>query len=329
MNKRLFAGRLAALATLAALGGAALLQPAAAQTPAYPSKPVKVIVPFPAGSSPDVVARLLSQKLTERMGQPFVVDNRAGAAGLLAAEAVAKSPADGYTLFFLVNSVVAMNQFIYKKLPYDPVKDFAPVSLVSAVPYVLIANKDFSAQTLAALVETAKTQPGKINYASMGVGGAGHVIMELMTSLADIKLTHIPYKSGALVDVIGGQVPLIFQPTTTALEQIKKGNVIGLGVTSEKRLALLPNVPSIREVVPGYLADGWQGMMAPAQTPAPIIDRLNREIAAVLAQPDTVERFRTLGIEAWATSPKKMEEVIASDITKRGGVIKKANIEAQ
>jgi tripartite-type tricarboxylate transporter receptor subunit TctC len=328
MNKRSFARRLGSLTALVALVSAVLWQPTLAQT-AYPSKPVKVVVPFPAGTSPDLVARFVSQKLTERLGQSFVVDNRAGAAGLLAAEVVAKSPADGYTLFFTVNSVVAMNQFIYKKLPYDPVNDFAPVSLVSAVPYVLIANKDFSAQTLAALIESAKAQPSKINYASMGVGGAGHVIMELMTSLADIKLTHIPYKNGALIDVIGGQVPLIFQPTTTALEQIKKGNVVGLGVTSETRLPLLPGVPSIREVVPGYLADGWQGMMAPAQTPTPIIDLLNKEIAAVLAAPATVERFRMLGIEAWPSTPKKMEEVIAADIIKWGNVIKKANIQAQ
>ena len=327
MNKRNLIGG-AATALGLVLAASAWPTPAVAQAP-YPNKPVRMVVPFPAGTSPDIVARYLSQKLGERMGQTFIVDNRAGAAGLLAAEHVAKSPADGYTLFFTVNSVLTMNQFIYRKLPYDSVRDFTPVTLVAAVPYVLLANKDFSAKTLVALIDNAKAAPGKIDYASQGIGGAGHVIMELMASLANIKLTHVPYKTSALVDVIGGQVPLIVQPTTTAIEQIKKGSLIGLGVTSEKRLALLPNVPSISEVVPGFLADGWQGLVAPAQTPAPIIERINREVAAVLALPETAERFASLGIEAWASSAKNMESVIAADIIKWGKVIRSANIEAQ
>lgn len=327
MNKRNLIGG-AATALGLVLAASAWPTPAVAQAP-YPNKPVRMVVPFPAGTSPDIVARYLSQKLGERMGQTFIVDNRAGAAGLLAAEHVAKSPADGYTLFFTVNSVLTMNQFIYKRLPYDSARDFTPVTLVAAVPYVLLANKDFSAKTLVALIDNAKAAPGKIDYASQGIGGAGHVIMELMASLANIKLTHVPYKTSALVDVIGGQVPLIVQPTTTAIEQIKKGSLIGLGVTSEKRLALLPNVPSISEVVPGFLADGWQGLVAPAQTPAPIIERINREVAAVLAMPETAERFASLGIEAWASSAKNMESVIAADIIKWGKVIRSANIEAQ
>ena len=327
MNKRNLIGG-AATALGLVLAASAWPTPAVAQAP-YPNKPVRMVVPFPAGTSPDIVARYLSQKLGERMGQTFIVDNRAGAAGLLAAEHVAKSPADGYTLFFTVNSVLTMNQFIYKRLPYDSARDFTPVTLVAAVPYVLLANKDFSAKTLVALIDNAKAAPGKIDYASQGIGGAGHVIMELMASLANIKLTHVPYKTSALVDVIGGQVPLIVQPTTTAIEQIKKGSLIGLGVTSEKRLALLPNVPSISEVVPGFLADGWQGLVAPAQTPAPIIERINREVAAVLAMPETAERFASLGIEAWASSAKNMESVIAADIIRWGKVIRSANIEAQ
>ncbi|MDX3906268.1 MAG: tripartite tricarboxylate transporter substrate binding protein [Pigmentiphaga sp.] len=293
---------------------------------AYPSKPVRVIVPFPAGSSPDIVARYLAGKLAERMGQPFVVDNRAGAGGMLGAEAVAKAPPDGHTMFFMVNSIVTMNQFIYKKLPYDPVKDFAPVSIVAAVPYVLIANKDFPHRTLAQLIAAARAKPASIDYASMGVGGAGHVIMELMTSLAGVRLTHVPYKSGALVDVIGGQVPLIFQPTTTAIEQVKAGTVIPLGTTGTKRLPALPDTPAIAEVVPGFEADGWQGVEVPAGTPAPIIARLNKEIAAVLALPETKTRFDALGIQARSTSPAEMAGVIAADIDKWGGVIRRAKI---
>jgi tripartite-type tricarboxylate transporter receptor subunit TctC len=301
----------------------------AAAQGAYPNKPIRIVVPFPAGTSPDIVARFLAIKLGERLGQPLPVDNRAGAGGVLGAEAVAKAAPDGYTLFFMANSIVTMNQFIYKKLPYDPARDFASVSIIANVPYVLLANKDFSAKTLKDLIAMAKAQPGKVNYASYGVGGAGHVIMELLTSMAGVQLTHIPYKTNALVDVIGGQVPLILQPTTTAIEQSKKGTVIPLGSTGEKRLALLPNVPTIAEVVPGFAADGWQGMMAPAGTPPAIINRLNQEIIAVLALPETAERFAGLGIEAWPSTPKQMDTVIAADVLKWGTVIRNAKIEPQ
>ena len=294
----------------------------------YPAAPVRVIVPFPAGTSPDIVARYLASRLAERMGQSFVVDNRAGAGGMLAAEAVAKATPDGYTVFHLVNSIVTTNQFIYKKMPYDPVKDFAPVSMVAAVPYILLANKNFKARTLAELITAAKAQPSAINYASMGVGGAGHVIIELMCSLAGIQLTHVPYKTGGLVDVIGGQVPLILQPTTTALEHIKAGAVIALGTTSNRRLPALPNVPSIAEVVPGFEADGWQGVVVPAGTPPQILDRLNREITAVLALPETASRFETLGIQVWSSTASEMGSIIAKDIAKWGRVIRNAGIEA-
>ncbi len=316
-----------ALAALLALAGSL---PAAAQQPsAYPNKPVRVIVPFPAGTSPDIVGRFLVQKLAERMGQPFIVDNRAGAGGALGAEAVAKAPPDGYTIFLMANSIVAMNQFIYKKLSYDPEKDFDPVTLLADVPYVLLANKDFSARTLPALIAAAKAEPGKINYASAGVGGAGHVIMELLSSLADIRLTHVPYKSGGLVDVIAGVVPLMLQPTTTAIEQIKAGTVIGLGITSEKPLAQLPNVPPIHEAVPAFKsADGWQGIMVPRGTPPAVINRLNRELTAILALPETTERFTQLGIVAHATTPEKMNEIIAAEVVRWRKVIADAKIEA-
>lgn len=305
---------------------------AMAQQVAWPTKPVRIIVPFPAGTSPDIVARFLALKLAERQAgapQPIVVDNRAGAGGVLGAEAAARAAPDGHTLFFMANSIVTMNQFVYKKLPYDPVKDFQPVTLVAAVPYVLLANKDFPAKTLKDLIGMAQAQPGRINYASFGVGGAGHVIIELMASLAGIQLTHIPYKTGALVDVIGGQVPLILQPTTTAIEQIKKGTVVGLGITSTKRLSSLPGVPSIAEVVPGFAADGWQGMMLPAGSPVALAERMARDIANILALPETGERFAALGIEAWPSSPREMESVIAADIIKWGKVIRGARIEPQ
>ncbi len=316
-----------ALATLAGLACGGATQ-AAAQA-SYPSRPVTMIVPFPAGSSPDIVARFVGQKLQDRTGQSFVIDNRAGAGGAIGAEVVARAPADGYTLFFMVNSIVTTNQFIYKTLRYDPVKDFAPVSLVAAVPYVLLAHKDFAAKSLRDLIAMAKAKPGSIDYASHGIGGAGHVIIELMNSLAGIRMTHIPFSTGAMNAVLGNQVPLILQPTTTALTQIKSGTLIGLGSTGTQRLPALPDMPTIGEIVPGFEADGWQGLMAPAGTPSAAIDRINREMAAILAQPDTVERFTALGIQAWPSTPQKMQEVITADIQKWGKVIRDAGVVPQ
>lgn len=317
-----------ALAALAAVMGAPFFGSASAQ-PGYPNKPVKMIVPFGAGSSPDIIARYLSQKLQERLGQPFIVDNKAGAGGALGAEAAARSAPDGYTLIFMVNSIVTMNQFIYKKLAYDPARDFAPVTLLTSVPYVLLANKDFPAKTLKDLIAMARAKPGGIDYASAGVGGAGHVIMELMCSLAGVQMTHIPYKTDGLAAVIGGQVPLMVQPTTTAVPQIKSGKLIGLGTTSTKRLSVLPDVPPIAEAVPGFAADGWQGLMAPAGTPPAIVERLRAEVAAVLALPETTERLSALAIGAWPSTPQEMQATIVADTAKWGKVIADARIEAQ
>jgi tripartite-type tricarboxylate transporter receptor subunit TctC len=314
----------AALALSTALTAAG---PAAAQ--AWPSRPVKVIVPFPAGTSPDIVARHMTQKLNERTGQPFVVENRAGAGGAIGAEAAARAAPDGYTVFFMVNSIVTMNQFIYKKLPYDPVKDFAPVAMVAGVPYVLLAHKDFRAKTLQELIAAAKAKPGSIDYASAGIGGAGHIIMELMSSLAGIQLTHIPFKADGLNAVIGGQVPLMLQPTTTAVAQVRSGALIALGTTGTKRLPMLPDTPTIAEIVPGFAADGWQGVMVPAGTPPAVITRLNREINAILALPETAERFAGLGIQPWTSTPEQMQAQISGDIVKWGKVIREARIEAQ
>jgi tripartite-type tricarboxylate transporter receptor subunit TctC len=309
---------------------AALTAPVAVKAQAaWPTRPIKMVVPFPAGTSPDIVARYLSQKLQERTGQPFVVDNKAGAGGAIGAEAAAHAAPDGYTAFFMVNSVVTMNQFIYKKLPYDPVKDFAPVSMAAGVPYVLLAHKDFAARSLKDLIAAAKARPGSIDYASAGVGGAGHIIMELMSSLAGIQLTHIPFKADGLAAVIGGQVPLMLQPTTTAVAQVKSGTLIALGTTGTQRLPMLPDVPTIAEVVPGFAADGWQGLMVPAATPQPVIERLNKEMGAILALPETADRFGKLGIQPWPSTPQQMQTIIEADIQKWGKVIRDARIEAQ
>ena len=200
--------------------------------------------------------------------------------------------------------------------------------MVAGVPYVLLATKDFKFRTLAELIGAAKAKPNTINYASMGIGGARHVIMELLSSLAGIQLAHVPYKAGALVDVIGGQVPLTLEPATTALEQVKAGVLIALGTTGKHRLTALPNVPAINEVVNGFEGDGWQGLEAPAGTPPHIIERLNREITAVLSLPETVARFETLGIQVWSSTPSEMASIIETDIEKWGRVIRNAGIMA-
>lgn len=296
---------------------------------AYPERTVELVVPFSPGSSPDVVARHIGQALSERLGQPFVVVNRGGAGGAVGASAVARAPADGYTVFFMVNSIVTMNQFIYKSLDYDPRQDFTPVSTVADVPYVLLANKDFKQKSLKDLLTYAKAHPDEIDYASAGVGGAGHITMELLSSLAGVHLTHVPYGTGnPLLDVVAGQVPLIVQPTTTALEQIRQGTVFGLGVTSE-RLPQLPDVPSIAEVVPGYAADGWQGVMVRAGTPEAIVDTLNGELRAVLALPKTKALFEKLGIRPHGSTPEEMRTRIDADAQKWGDVIRSAGIAAK
>ncbi len=288
----------------------------------YPEKPVKVIVPFGPGTSPDIVARYISQKLSDRMGAPFVVENRVGAGGSMGAEAAARSAADGYSLLFVANSIVTINQFVYKNINYKPEADFAPVALVASVPYIMVANKNFQAKTLADLIRMAKENPKKIDYASNGVGGGPHVVMELFARSAGIQLTHIPYKGTALADVLGGQVPLMIQAPTTVIDQVKAGHLIALATTRPQRLEEFPDAPSISEVVPGFSADGWLGFLAPSGTPGAIIEQLNREIRAVLALPETTSQFKGLGIQAMPSSPAEMKAVIAQDSRKWGQVIK-------
>lgn len=318
--------RIATAASVVAAGTAGLVGTSHAQ--AYPSKPVEMIVPFAAGSSPDVVARHLSRALSDRMGQQFIVQNRAGAGGAIAADSVVRAPADGHTLFFMVNSVVTMNQFIFKKLNYDAARDFTPVTTVAEVPYVLIAHKDFPHKNLKDVLAFAKSNPNKIDYASAGVGGAGHIIMELMTSMSGVKLNHIPYgKSNPMMDVLAGQVPLIFQPTTTALSQIERGTVFGLGVTGQ-RLPSLPDVPAISEFVPGYNADGWQGVIVRSGTPDEIVQRLNKEIRDIISTPEMKETFSKLGITPSGSSSAELKERIAAETVKWGKVIRDAGIEA-
>ena len=251
---------------------------ASAQDP-WPSKPIRFVVPFAAGVSPDVVARIISDPLSRALGQPVVVDNRAGAAGIIGADIAAKSPPDGYTIFMAVNSIMGVNPNVYTKLPYDTFHDFTPITQVAIVPYVLITGPRQPYNSLTDLIDKAKAHPKSIEYGSLGVGSGPHVVMEMMNNMARIQMLHVPYKGSPLQDVLAGQIPLAFETATTAVPLIKTGKAKALAITSPRRSPALPDVPTVAELLPGYDGDGWQGIYAPAKTPKPIVDRLNLEIA--------------------------------------------------
>jgi tripartite-type tricarboxylate transporter receptor subunit TctC len=310
-----------------ALGLAAL--PASAQTKKWPDKPIRMVVPFAAGVSPDVVARMIAEPLGRALGQPVVIDNRAGAAGIIGAEVAARSPGDGYTLFMSVNSIMGINPSVYAKLPYDPVKDFMPVTQVARVPYVLITGTNQPNKTLKDLVAAAKAKPDSIEYGSLGVGSGPHLVMEMMNNLAGLKMVHIPYKGSPLSDVLAGQVPLAFEPATTALPLIKTGKLLGLAITSTKRNPAMPDIPTVSEVLPGYEGDGWQGIYMPAGTPKDIVARMNTEIVKILKQPDVQQKLTDLGLQPVGNSVEEFERISVGELDKWGKLAKTNNIRVE
>jgi tripartite-type tricarboxylate transporter receptor subunit TctC len=313
----------------AVLLGAALPSIASAQAAAaYPSKPIRFIVPFPAGISPDVVARQLAEKLSVSMGQPVIVENRPGAAGMIGAESVAKSAGDGYTVFMSVLSIMAFNPHVYPKVNYDPLKDFVPVTEVAVIPHMLVATNEFPAKTLQELLAHARSNPGRVDFASPGVGSAPHIMMEMLGSLSRTQMNHVPFKSSGLMEVIGGQVNISFEAITTAMPQIKAGKVRALAVTETRRVAQLPDVPSIAEVLPGYAIDSWQGIFVPAKTPKDIVARLNSEFIKAIRSPDVQKKFDELGFRTVANSPEEFSAVMARDYETWGQAVRKLNIKA-
>jgi len=312
-----------AAAVLPALPGVAWAQ-------TYPSRPVRLIVPFPAGGVIDLFGRLMGQWLSERLGQPFVIENRAGAGGNLGAEFVVRSPADGYTLLQL-SSVNAFGVSLYDNLSFNLVQDLAPVASIYSAPTVLIANQSFPAKSVPALIAHAKGNPGKVTMASAGVGTADHVFGELFKSMAGIDMLHVPYRGGApkMTDLIAGQVDVTFEPIATAMEQIKAGRVHALAVTSTKRVDALPNVPPVNEFIPGYEGLGWQGIAAPRNTPTPIIAALNREINAGLSDPRIKARIADLGATVLAGTPADSGAFVTHFTEKWAKVIREAKIKAE
>ncbi len=314
------------LIAIAALAGAGSVyaQP-------YPSKSIRYVVPYAPGGSTDIVARVLALKLSEAMGQQVVVDNRPGAGGSIGADIVAKSPPDGYTMVTAVTGIMAINQFLYRKLPFDPEKDFAPVTQVGSLPLILVVHPSLPAKSVREFIAIAKAKPGQLNYGSSGVGTATHMTTELFKTMAGVDLVHIPYKGSGQVmgDVIGGQLALIFDQVVSSLPHVQGGKLRMLGITSAKRFQSLPDLPTIAESgVPGYESISWAGVAVPAGTPKEIVARLHVEIVKVLAMPDIRERFLRDGIETVGSTPEQFAEHIRRERIKWAKVVKDSGAKA-
>ena len=312
-----------------AAGAAALpLGTPLAQAETYPSRPVHVLIGQAAGSSTDITARLVTQPLSVHFGQQFVIDIRPGATGNIATEAVVRSAPDGYTLLAM-NSQNTINAALYTKLNFDFVRDIAPIALVDRVPLVMEVNPSFPAKTVPEFIAYAKEHPGKVNMASGGIGGPQHVAGELFKYMAGVDLVHVPYRGStpALVDLMGGQVQVMFDVTPSSLPHIKAGKLRPLAVTTPERMDVLPNVPAMSEFLPGYEAFGWIGFGAPKGTPAPIIDILNKQVTAAIAEPQVKQRLLDLGAQVMPPStPADVEKFIVSDTAKWVKVVKFAKI---
>ena len=298
----------------------------------WPAKPIRFIAPNLPGGPTDILARLIGQKLSESLGQPVVVENRAGAGGNIGTEIAAKAPPDGYTLVTGNNATFGANVSLYKNLGFDPVKDFAPVVLVASQPNILVVHPSLPVTSVKQLIALAKARPGKLNYAGSGMGAAAHLSAELFKSMARVNIVHIPYKSAtpALTDVIAGQCHLMFATSLSVQPHIKADKLRALAVTTVKRSRMLPELPTIAEAgVPGFEAMTWHGVMVAAGTPAAIVSRLNTEINRILQLPDVRERLETLGAEIIGGTPKEFADHIQREIPKWAKVIKDAGVQVE
>lgn len=296
-----------------------------AQTQAFPTKPIRFVVPFAPGGSTDTLARTLGTKLSEGLGQQVVIDNRAGGNGLIGMEIVAKAPPDGHTIVLGYIANLAIDPSLYSKLPFDPIKDYEPVTLIATSPNVLVVHPSVPANNLKELIALAKAKPGGINYASASVGSVGHLTGELLNQLAGIKMVHVAYKGSgqAVTDLLGGHIQAMFSGFSSTLPHIKAGKLRALAQTGAKRSPALPDVPTIAESgFPGFEATAWYGVLAPAKTPKPIVNRLNAELLKALKLPDVRERLAGLGFEIAATTPEQFGAYIRSEIKKWSKVVK-------
>ncbi|MEK6593503.1 MAG: tripartite tricarboxylate transporter substrate binding protein [Pseudomonadota bacterium] len=297
----------------------------------YPTKPIRAIVPFVAGGPTDIMARALGQKLTMAFGQQVIIDNRAGGGGLIAATMAKEAPADGYTIFFGTISTLATNVATKAKLPYDPLRDYAPITLTASNPYFLVVHPAVPVNSLKEFVALAKAKPGQINFASSGTGGGSHLAMEMFRSMAKLDMVHIPYKGSgqSITELLARQVQMTFVQPSITIAHAKAGKLRVLAVTSKQRLASWKDAPPIADAVPGYEATSWQGVVAPAKTPRPVIDRLHAEIVKALNAPDLHGRLIAEGTEIGGISPEAFTRHIRDEIAKWTKVVKDANIQVE
>ncbi len=314
---------LAATACLAAAG--------VAFAQAYPNKPIKFVVPFPPGGGNDVIARIVGQKLTARWGQSVVIENRAGANGIVGLQSVMQAPPDGYTLGIAAAGPMAVNPSLYDKLPYNPTKDFEPITNMVIYPLLLVSHPSVPAKNVRELVALAKAQPGKVFFASPGSGNSGHLAGELFNNLAKVNTVHVPYKGQgpATADLLAGQVQLLYSSIPSVLNYVQQGRLNALAIGSAKRLPTLPNIPTIAESgVPGYEAYSWIGIVAPPGTPKDIVNKLNREIVDILRQKDVEDDLMRQGAIPVGDTPEQFGAYIKDEIVKWGAVVRSANIKA-
>jgi tripartite-type tricarboxylate transporter receptor subunit TctC len=297
----------------------------------FPAKPVHIVVAFPPGGGTDIVARLLSPGLTNAWGQQVVVDNRAGASGTIGTEFAARAAPDGHTLFLGTLGNLAVNQHLYPKMTVDPLRDFAPITQVVAVHFVMVANPSLPARNVSELIALARSQPGKINYSSSGPGGAPHLAGELFKSMAKVDLVHVPYKGSApsFQDLLGGQVSLTCDSLVQALPYIRDGRLVALAVLGATRSPLLPDVPTVGEAVPGYELTNWFGLVAPAATPRAIVARVHADVVKVLKDPAIADRLSGMGATAIGNEPAEFGAVMRADSDKWGKLIREAHIKAE
>lgn len=306
----------------ACLAAASGISSAAAQE--YPSKPIRLVVPFAAGGAPDVIARSIAQRLSQRVKQSVIVENRLGAAGNIAYETVARSAPDGYTLV-LATTGIATNVSLYKQLSYDAIKDFVPITMVSRSPHVVVTQPSLSVNSIQDLIALANAKPGQISYGSAGSGTILHLAGEMLSMKTGVKLMHVPYRGGtlALNDLMGGSIQLMFSDIASAVPHIKAGKLRAIAVTGSQRTLSLPNVPTVAEGgVPGYAIEAWFGILAPAGTPALVVSRLNSEINAILAEEDLKEKMLDLGLELTGGKPEDFGRFLRSEVKKMGDIVK-------
>ena len=304
---------------------------ARAQADAYPTKPVKFIVPYPPGGGTDVIARIVQGRLQALLGQPVIIENRGGAAGSLGTDVVAKSPPDGYTVLFTLSSHT-INPAIYPKLAFNTAKDFQPVGVVASLPQILVANPSFPAKNVAELTAMAKAKPGSLQFASVGNGSPGHLAGELYKLRAGLDMTHVPYRGGgpAVTDVMGGQVPLLWVSIPAAAPFVKAGKLKALAVSTLKRSAAFPDVPTMQEAgVPDFEVDSWYAVFVPAKTPKPVVDKLNTVLNQIVREADIKEKLLQQGSEGVGGTPEALGKVVTTELARWSKLVKEANIKAE